>query len=58
MEKLRIAVALTRIFWPNIKRIKSKVVCVLTAFEEVAKGLELAQGNFRGNSRGVGEGRG
>ena len=41
-----VQVALTRVFGPNIKRIKSKVVCVLTAFEEVAKGIEMAQGNF------------
>ena len=42
-----VQVALTRIFGPNIKRIKSKFVCILTAYEEVAKGLELAQGNFQ-----------
>ncbi len=47
LRKQGVQVALTRIFGPNIKRIKSQVVCVLTAFGEVAKGLELAQGNFK-----------
>ena len=46
LRKQGVQVALTRIFGPNIKRIKSKVVCVLTSLEEVAEGLELAQSNF------------
>ena len=46
LRKQGVQVALTRIFGPNIKRIKSKVVCVLTSCEEVAEGLEFAQGQF------------
>ena len=41
-----VQVGLTRLFGPNIKRIKSKLVCVLTGREEIAEGLEMLQRNF------------
>ena len=46
LKKQGVQVAVTRVFGPNIKRIKSKFVCVLTAHEEVAKGLDLIRENF------------
>ena len=39
-------VALTRAFGPNIKRIKSKFVCILSGQESVAEGLAQMQQHF------------
>ena len=41
-----VQVGLTRVFGPNLKRIKSKIVCVLTARDSVASGLEMLRDNF------------
>ncbi len=46
LKKQGVNVGLTMIFGPNIKRIKSKIVCVLTAQNKVCDGLEMIQGNF------------
>ncbi|RKZ15924.1 dinitrogenase iron-molybdenum cofactor biosynthesis protein [bacterium] len=46
LKKQGVQVGLTRIFGPNIKRIKSKFVCVLTGHEAVSDGLDLIRGNF------------
>ncbi len=41
-----VQVAVTRAFGPNLKRIKSKFVCILSGHDEVAAGLEQIQQNF------------
>lgn len=46
LRKEGVQVGLTRKFGPNIKRIKSKLVCVLTGHEEISQGLEILQWNF------------
>ena len=38
-----VQVALARFFGPNIRRLQSKFVCVLTGDEEIARGLESAR---------------
>jgi len=46
LKKQGVQVGLTRVFGPNIKRIKSKIVCTLTARETVSDGLEQIRENF------------
>lgn len=46
LKKEGVQVGLTRRFGPNIKRIKSKIVCVLTGHEVVVRGLEMICENF------------
>ncbi len=46
LKKEGVQVGLTRAFGPNIKRIKSKIVCVLTSRKAVPEGLELVRENF------------
>lgn len=46
LKKEGVEVGLTRAFGPNIKRIKSKIVCVLTSRQTVSEGLELIRENF------------
>jgi len=46
LKKHGVQVGLTRVFGPNIKRIKSKLVCVLTGHEAVSDGLDMVRGNF------------
>ena len=38
---------MTRVFGPNIKRIKSKFVCVLTGHDEIASGLQQVRDSFQ-----------
>ncbi len=46
LKKQGVQVGMTRFFGPNIKRIKSKLVCILTSRESVSDGLELLQEHF------------
>jgi len=46
LKKHGVHAGLTRMFGPNIKRIKSKIVCVITKHEDVIPGLAMAQGQF------------
>ena len=46
LKQQGVQAAMTRIFGPNIKRIKSKFVCILTGHEEVAEGLKTAREQF------------
>ncbi len=46
LKKQGVQVAMTRVFGPNIKRIRSKFVCVLTSHDKVGPGLELARESF------------
>ena len=41
-----VQVALTEAFGPNLKRIKSKFVCVLAGHHEITAGLEQVRRNF------------
>ena len=47
LKKQGVQVAVTKVFGPNIKRIKSKFVCVITAHDDVADGLAQIQKNFQ-----------
>ncbi len=47
LKKQGVQVALTKLFGPNIKRIKKKFVCVLTGHEEIAAGLVQVQQDFQ-----------
>ncbi len=47
LKKQGVHVGMTRVFGPNIKRIKSKIVCVLTTHESVSAGLDLICDNFK-----------
>lgn len=41
-----VQVALTKVFGPNIKRIKSKFVCILSGSLEMEQGIRKVQQNF------------
>jgi predicted Fe-Mo cluster-binding NifX family protein len=46
LKREDIRVATTKVFGPNIMRIKSKFVCVLSGTEEIKIGLEKIRQNF------------
>lgn len=46
LKSENIEVATTKVFGPNIMRIKSKFVCILSGTEEIEIGLEKVRQNF------------
>lgn len=46
LKKNGVQIAMTRLFGPNIKRIKSKFVCIMTSHENLNQGLQQAVDSY------------